>query len=444
MANLINGARNVWETQDVDVLVAGGGPAGLGAAIGAARMGARTLLVERMGFLGGVGAIGLGMTINAMRPDGKPRSLVHEAFLERLTRFGDIAYRYEENGLVDHAYVTNTEYLKLAAFQALEDAGCEYLLHSFVSDAIVERDAVRGVIVSTKSGPLRINAKRVVDATGDGDVLYFAGCPVAKGREEDGFLSPMTSLFVIGGVDVDRIVGYQRALERDSDSEVHNVGPRWTRLLADGRREGYEVPERMHLRPTVYPGSVYVNHAGNKLYGVLDGTNVNDLTKAERLMRQQAVDVVRLLKDRNIPGFENAYLEQVSAWAGVRETRRVVGEYVLTEEDAKTGARFPDAIARRFGLLDVGYVRLEKMTPHDVPYRALVPKRIDNILASGRNISTTHVAMSAGKSMGNCMATGHAAGVASVLSIRQNVAPREVNTRLVREALARDGVPLDI
>ena len=415
--------RTPVEVIDVDVLVAGGGPAGLGAALGAARLGARTLLVERMAFLGGVGAIGLGMTINQMRPGGRPRSNVHEALIRQVQSFGDVALRIEE-----HALITNTEYLKLAAFRALEEAGCGYMLYAFVSDAIVEGNVVKGAVVSTKSGPIQINAKRVVDSTGDADVAYFAGCPTAKGRDGDGFLSPMTSLFVLGGVDVDKVRDYARS------------DPGWMNLLKEGREAGYVVPMRMGMTPTVYPGCVFVNHAGNRDYEVLDGTSSRDLTKAERLMRQQAVDVLRLLKDRKVPGFEGAYLEQVSAWAGVRETRRIVGEYVLTEADAKTAARFPDAIARRFGFLDIGFVRFEEMTPHDVPYRALIPRGVDNILASGRNISTTHVAMSAG----NCMATGHAAGVASVLSIREGVTPRQLNVKLLQRTLVEEGVPLEV
>lgn len=410
---------------DVDVLVAGGGPAGLGAALGAARHGAKTLLVERMGFLGGVASIGLGMTINQMRPGGKPRSAVHEALIGQLQRYGDAALRIE-----DHALITNTEYLKLAACEVLEQAGCDYLLHAFVSGASVAHDEVNGVTLATKSGPLPIRAMRVVDATGDGDVCFFAGCPMEKGREEDGFLSPMTSLFVIGGVDVDAVRAYQK----------ENRG--WRHLLEEGHAAGYVVPDRMGMTPTVYPGSVFVNHSGTKRTGTLDGTDPRDQTRAERIMRQQAVDVVRLLRDRQIPGFENAYLQQVSPWAGVRETRRIVGEYILTEEDAKTGARFPDAIARRFGFLDIGFVRYEPMTPHDVPYRALLPKRVENVLAAGRIISTTHVAMSAGKSMGNCMATGHAAGVAAALSIRENMAPRSLRIALVQDALEADGVEL--
>ena len=431
---------------DVDVLVAGGGPAGLGAALGARRTGVRTLLVERMGFLGGVGAIGLGMDIGQMRPDGKPRSKIHEALIEQLQKFGDSASRFEDREVFKKeiqkghaALVTNTEYLKLAAFKVLEEYDCDYLLHSFVSDTIVERGAVTGVVISSKEGLLHVNAKRVVDATGDGDVCFFAGCPMAKGREGDEFLSPMTSLFVIGGVDVAEALEYQ--------GQWNNLYVDKTRLnilMEEGRRAGYEVPDLIVIKPTIYPGSVFANHSGTRTQGVLDGTNPRDQTKAERIMRQQAADVVRLLRDKKVPGFANAYLQQVSAWSGVRETRRIIGEYILTKEDAMTAAKFPDAIAQRSGIMDIGFVHWEKMTPHDVPYRALIPKKIDNILASGRHISTTHEGVSCGKSMGNCMATGHAAGVAAALSIHEGVTPRDLNVRLVQERLIEDGVPLEI
>lgn len=414
------------DSLQVDVLVAGGGPAGLGAGYAAARHGARTLVVERMGFLGGVAAIGLGMTMNQMRPGGQPRGAVHEALIGRLLHYGSIAVNLE-----DHALITNTEYLKLAAFELLEQAGCDYLVHSFVSSTQVEDGRVTGVTLSTKAGPVHVTAGRVIDATGDGDVCFFAGCPMEKGREGDGFLSPMTALFVIGGVDVAAV---RTGQERDRG---------WHSLLADGHRAGYAVPDRMSVTPTVYPDSVLVNHSGTKLHGSLDGTNPRDQTRAERIMRRQAVDVVRLLRDRQIPGFEHAYLQQVSPWAGVRETRRIVGDYVLTEADAKCGARFPDAIARRYGFLDIGFVRYEPMAPHDVPYRALLPAGTDNLLAAGRIISTTHVAMSAGKSMGNCMATGHAVGIAAALSLREDVTPRALPVALVQQALRADGVAFD-
>jgi ribulose 1,5-bisphosphate synthetase/thiazole synthase len=388
-------------SMDVDVLVAGGGPAGIGAAVAASRLGARTLLVERMGFLGGVAAVGLGMPINEMRPGGKPRSEVHEFVINHVERYGEEAFRWEEG----RALVPNTEFLKLALFETLEDVGCGYLLYCLVSDALIDDGVVEGVVVSGKGGDFRVIAKRVVDATGDGDVCFYAGCRMAKGREEDGFLSPMTTLFVLGGVDVEKALTY----EEEED--------KWfLKVLKEGWEAGYEVPDRIHIRPTVYPGSLNVNHAGTKLHGVFDGTDVRDLTRAE---------------------------EQVGAWAGVRETRRIIGGYVLTEEDAKRGARFPDVVARRYGRLDIGFVRiLEEMKPHDVPYRALVPNGVENILGSGRNISATHVGVSAGKSMGNCMATGHAAGVAAALSVQKGVSPRELDVGLVQKVLREDGVNL--
>jgi hypothetical protein len=441
---LVNTYNKIWKTIDVDVLVAGGGPAGLGAALGAAGQGAKTLLVERMGFLGGIGSIGLGMTINAMRPDGHPRGKAHEALIDRLTRFGDIAYRYEQFGLVDWTYIINTDYLKLAAFQALEDAGCDYLLHTFVSDAIVEQDTVTGAIVATKSGPLQINARCVVDSTGDGDLAYFAGCHTEKGRETDGFLSPMTSLFVIGGVDIPKIIEYQQVTPRFGLSQLETMDGGWRKFLNEMRQDGFAVPERMHMKPAVYPGSVYVNHAGTSLFGKFDGTDVFDLTRAERLMRQMAIDIIHRLKDKHIPGFEEAFLEQTSAWTGVRETRRIIGDYILTEADVLNGTRFPDAVATRIGVLDIGFVRTEKMPPHDVPYRALLSKNINNIFSSGRNISTDHVAMSAGKSMGNCMATGHAAGVAAALCATRHTTAHQLDPKLVQRALIADGVPLEV
>ena len=363
---------------DVDVLVAGGGPAGLGAALGAARQGAKTLLVERMGFLGGVGAIGLGMTINQMRPNEKPRSNVHEALIAQIQSFGDVAMRIEE-----HALITNTEYLKLAAFQALEEAGCDYLLYAFVTDAIVESGTVNGAIISTKSGPIRVNAKRVVDATGDADVVYFAGGQTAKGREGDGFLSPMTSLFVIGGVDL------AKARRREPAGR-----PRAGRgeLLEEGRRPATSCPTRMIVTPTVYPDCVFVNHSGNRDYEVLDGTSSRDLTKAERLMRQQAVDVVRLLRIERVPGFENAYLR-----AGQRLGRRArdpprasasTSSPRRTPRPARASRR--DRAARRLPRHRLRALRGDG--PHDVPYRALLPLGVENVMASGRNISATHVA----------------------------------------------------
>ena len=409
---------------ETDVLVAGGGPAGIGAAIAAARAGARTLLLERHAFFGGVGAYGMGMTINQMRPQGRPRSAVHELLIGRLKAYGQ-----EALVMAGHALVCNVEYLKVAILDALDAAGCRYLLHSQVADAIVEGGRVRGVVVATKEGLLKVRTKVVVDATGDADVAYFAGAETMKGREGDGFLSPMTLNLIIINVDVAAALAATR-------------GGGMARLFDKARPKYPLLPETMSLARFPLHNCLTVNHAGTKLRGVLDGTELTDLTEAERYSRRQAIQITQALREFGGPAFANVQLAATGPQVGVRETRRLKGLYMLTEEDAKTGRRFQDAIAWRSGFLDIGFVRYEKMQVHDVPYRALLPVKTDSLLVAGRCISASHVAASAGKSMGNCMATGHAAGLAAAISAARSCLPRELTVAELQAALAKDGVDL--
>jgi len=410
--------------EDVDVLVAGGGPAGIGAALAATRAGAKTLLVERHAVLGGVGAWGMGMTINQMRPEGRPRGAIHELLIQRLLSYGEEAVRIQ-----DHALVTNVEYLKVAILDVLDAAGCRYFLHARVADAVLERDHLRGVVLATKEGLLRVRAKVVVDATGDADVAHFAGAETLKGREGDGFLSPMTLNFIIANVDVPAALAAAR-------------GDGLNRLLERVRPKYPLLPERLGLARFPLANCVTVNHAGTKLRGMLDGTKLTDMTEAERYSRRQAIQIVQALREVGGPAFSQAQLAATGTQVGVRETRRLKGLYLLTEEDAKTGRRFDDAIAWRSGFLDIGFVRYEKMQVHDVPYRALLPVKLDGLLVAGRCISASHVAASAGKSIGNCMATGHAAGLAAAMSAAQNRPPRALSVAALQQALAKDGVDL--
>jgi hypothetical protein len=412
---------------DVEVLVVGGGPAGLGAALGAARAGARTLLVERYGFLGGVGAYSLGMPINQMLPGGRSRSTIHEALIARLRALGDEALR-----VVGHALVCNVEYLKVAALDALDAAGARTLLHSQVVDALADGDRVQGIVLASKEGLRRIHATVVVDASGDADVAVFAGAETQKGRESDGFLSPITLCLLLVNVDV----AAARALQEAGGLArlVERARPKYPLL---------PVSMALELGPHPLQHCVVINHAGTRLRGTLDATVAEEMTVAEHYSRHQALQILQALREYGGPAFERAQLAATGPQVGVRETRRLKGVYCLTEDDAKTGRRFADVVAWRSGFLDVGFVRYEPMKVHDVPYRALLPERVEGLLVAGRCISATHAAASAGKSMGNCMATGHAAGLAAALAVRRGCTPRDVPIGELQGALAADGVDLE-
>jgi succinate dehydrogenase/fumarate reductase flavoprotein subunit len=407
----------------VDVLVAGGGPAGIGAAMGAARAGAKTLLVENHSFFGGVAAWALGMQMNQMRPGGKPRSAVHELLLGKLAAYGDQAARFGT-----HEVWTNVEYLKVAILDALDESGVRYLVHIRAVDAILERNRVTAVIVATKRGLMSIRAKVVVDCTGDADVAFYAG---AETMTEVGDLMPMTLATSLTNID--------QSKTQPADVE---------RALRSGRAKHPLIPSGFfEIRQIAHSRSWYINHAGTADMGRLDATDPVERTKAECASRRQALQMIQAIRESG-----NDSLRQIEWAAGgpqvsVRETRRVKGAYILTEEDAMAGRTFEDAIAWRSGFLDTGGQKggaYTKMKVHDVPYRSLLPLKLDGLLVAGRCISATHMGAAAGKSMGNCMATGHAAGLAAALSARAGIRPRDLEVRAIQDKLRADGVSLDV
>jgi len=404
----------------VDVLVVGGGPAGIGAALGAARRGAKTLLIENHAFFGGVAAWCLGMPMNQIRPAGKPRSAVHELLIEKLTALGKQAVRFGQ-----HELFCNVDYLKVAAFDALDAAGCRYLVSVRAVDALAQGDRVTGVVLATKNGLAEIHAKIVVDCTGDADVAFFAGAETMK---EEGNLSPMTLCLNLTNVRREQLL---KANMRE--------------VVRQARGKYPLIPEGWGLSSVANSKSCYfINHSGTKALGQFDPTDPAQRTSAEVLSRRQAVQMVEAMREFGGEALGDIELIGTGPQLGIRETRRVKGVYVLTEADALEGRRFDDAIAWRSGFLDIGFVRFEKMKIHDVPYRAIVPERLDGLLMAGRCISATHVAAAAGKSMGNCMATGHAAGLAAAACARKKRLPRELNVRELQELLRADQVNLEM
>ena len=409
----------------VDVLVVGGGPAGIGAALGAARTGAKTLLIENHAFFGGVAAWALGMAMNQMRPGGKPRSDVHEQLIRRISAYGDQAVR-----IGTHEIFCNVEYLKVAVLDALDEAGARYLVPIRAVDAIVESGRVAGVVVATKRGLMDIRAKAVADCTGDADVAFFAGAETMTASE---MLMPMTLSLALTHIDESKV----------KPADVIAA------ILAARPKHPLNPSVFIEVKPIARGHSWYVNHSGTADLGRIDATDPLERSKAECFSRRQALQMVQSLRESDDPALREIEWGTGGPQVSVRETRRLKGAYVLTEDDARAGRAFEDAIAWRSGYVDLGGEKGEakygsKMMIHDVPYRSLLPEKLEGLLAAGRCLSATHVAAGAGKSMGNCLATGHAAGVACALAAGKGILPRELKVGELQNALRADGVILGL
>ena len=399
----------------VDVLVAGGGPAGIGAALAAAKAGAKTMLIENHGFFGGIASFCLGMGMNQMRPGG-PRSVIHELLIGKLLAYGKLAAQ-----LSGHSVRCNVEYLKVAILDALDEVGCEYLVHTRVVDVLMEGNRIVGVAVATKKGLSIIKAKAVVDCTGDADIAHFAGAETLFDKDN----SPMTLALNVTNFDIEKGGDFKGALRKARKGEYSLV------------------PRNCLTQRFPLSNAIMINHNGTRDLGPFDATDPYQLTQAECLSRRQAVQMTEAWRQFGGENLKNLELSQAGPQIGVRESRRLKGVYVLTEQDAVKGTNFDDVIAWRSGAIDVGGgVYDAKMKVHDVPYRSILPEKIDGLLAAGRCLSTTHIAHSAGKSMGNCMATGHAAGLAAAMAAKNGIVPRQVDVNKLQEALADDGVDL--
>lgn len=436
----------------VDVAVIGGGSAGIAAASAAARNGASTVLVERYGFLGGTSTAGMvGPFMTSYTADGK-RQLVAGLFQEVIDRMvamgGAVDPSMTESGSawssfiqLGHANVTpfHVESLKMAALEMVCDAGVQIRFHTSFVDAVMQCEQISGIVILDKAGLGLLRPQVVIDTSGDGDIAVKAGAPFEVGRREDGKMMPVTLFLTIGNVDDTRVVAWMR------EHEVLHPGERlFECIVKQARARGEWSLEReflnLYREPT--PGQWRVNTTRVQN---IDGTNPDDLSRAEIESRRQAWELMRFLRT-HCPGLENAQLVATASQVGVRETRHILGDYVLNGQDVLEGRRFDDGIAQCSYPIDIhdpqgprGRLEGIRSEHYEIPYRCLVPRQVDNLLVAGRPISADHEGAASARVIPPCYATGQAAGTAAALSIKQRVRPRELDVELLRTTLRAQG-----
>jgi hypothetical protein len=436
-------SRQLGDLGAWDVVVVGSGSAGSTAAAAAARHGARTLLVEKLPFLGGVSTAVLDTFYGVYTPGSRARKVVGglaDEVVAGLRRLGPVLERPNTYG-AGTGITYLAEHLKVVWESLVAGAGASVLVHGFVQDAEVAGGRVRALTVATKAGLARVEAAVVVDASGDADVCHFAGLGYELAGTDEPAQS-LTTTFRLVNVDLDR----RRALGREG---LH-------RLMAEAAASGaYDLPRRDGSdHPTPVEGMTATVMTRLASTREVDGRVVNAtdpalLTEAELAGRRQALEYVRFLVDR-VPGYERARLAALSTQVGVRETRRVHGDARLTGDDVLSARQFDDQIGLCGAPIEdhhPGEGTTWRYLPDGavvgIPFGTLVARDAANVLVAGRCFSATHDAHASVRSMGQCMAMGQAAGTAAALAARARADVREVGVGRLAAALRADGAILD-
>ena len=457
-------AREINVCREADVVVVGGGPAGVGAAIAAARNGANTVLVERYGHLGGMATGGLVILIPHLSDGSKKQQIVGicQEMISRLDSMGAAIHpSYEDLGsrnqkLVKYwqdylffvvggrlrlSVLVDPEILKCVLNDMMEEAGVTLFLHSWSTRALVEKNEVRGVIFESKSGRQAILSKVVIDTTGDGDIFASAGAPFDSKLDPKARISRLALVFQIANVDIkkfslftkkeeqrygelmyelERLGGFSLVLRgpREDVVWVNNYFPKW-------------VPDYMKSFVTESAGE-----ASEKDF--LSALSFEDLTWVEVNARKGMLITYDFFK-KHVPGFEKSFIMNVAPQVGTRGSRRLLGEYIVTEKDIRTGTVHEDTIAL-CPPLD-GNVSPEH--PHMcIPYRSLLPRKVEKLLVAGRCFSSDLIANDALNIIPFCVAMGQAAGTAAGMAVKADISPRNVDIKLLQHRLLDQHVVL--
>jgi hypothetical protein len=443
------------------VVVVGAGAAGIAAAVGAARNGAGTLLIEYNGFLGGISAtLGwIGFHDNRYRQVVK--GLAAE-FVAAMQDRGE-ASPYVLDPKCSSIVTMNTHAWKILAIEQCMAAGVELMLHTHVVDALREGDRVTGVVVEHKSGRQEIHADIVIDCSGDGDVAARAGAEWEKGRTGDGLVQAPTLVFRLGGLDRERFIAgckdrsnnyrewlspypdlWQKMMAR-IDSEPAFITGGFAGLVEKARRAGdFEVPQsRIVGVKTHVPDEFLV--VSTRVLG-LDPTDVRSLTEAYTRLYQQIPIVVKFFR-KYMPGCAGAHIREIAPMMGIRESRRIMGEYVLNAEDVIEGRTFEDVVAMGGYHIDIHrpsgtWVDSKNVEAYGIPLRSLIARGLDGLTMAGKCLSATHEAVASTRVIPICMAQGQAVGTAAAMAVRARRGVRDVPIRELQSRLVEQGAEL--
>ncbi|WP_438445858.1 FAD-dependent oxidoreductase [Gorillibacterium sp. sgz5001074] len=419
-----------------DVVVVGGGASGVAAAMAAARNGASTLLIEQRGYLGGMGTAAL---VPAFCPytDGE-KPVIRGIGLELLDRMKEEAgpeFHSRYRDMLNWVPI-DVESLKRVYDDAVLESGARILLHTVVDRVLHTGDRISGLVISNKSGRAVVQAKVYIDATGDADLAALAGVPFQLGGEH-GELQPGSMCYLVTGVDRAR---FDRFLEETGEH------PQLERTVTEAQKNG-DLPEgRKRISGMAWITDTTVGFNFGHLFGI-DGTNAEDLSRAA-IEGRKLVDLqIRFLR-KYVPGFGNIHLVHTGDQVGIRETRRIQGDYTLVVEDFLTMRTFTDDIARNSYYIDIHLANagstmtikhLPKGKSHGVPYRCMLPKGVSNLLVAGRSVSSDRAVQGSLRVMPNCFAMGEAAGIASAMASSGGFGFREVSVPALQKKLLEQG-----
>jgi hypothetical protein len=420
----------------VDVLVVGGGMTGVAAALSAARMGAKVLIIEQFNCLGGVATAGWHNHLSQYNAWDSDERVVGGIAYELGRRLIEGGWGTTDGSCIDF----DVEGLKLLLDRMMEEAGVEVLYHTFFCDTLMQGGRAIGGVIQNKSGRQAVLAHQVVDTTGDADVAALAGAPFKMGREKDGLCQPTTLMFTLEGVDWPRVAEWRTN---------YKMTEAWLQAQEAGIMEPFQNVIMGWWHTDVLPTQVGVNMTHMIR---TDATDAGDLTQATIEGRRQAHHLTEVFR-KVVPGMENAYLIATAPALGIRESRRIEGEVTLTAQDMLSGRTWEDPVGYGSFYIDIHKLDGPGMDDethypdqgfhYEIPYRVMVPQKVDHLLVAGRCVSVTHIALGSIRVMLTCMVMGEAAGAAAVLSLREEVPPRELPPDVLKAQLRRQGVILD-